>query len=88
MTTTDTNGATVTDGTNWVVEAELPASDLLGVTFSASTDLRIGLLINDRDDLQGLRDGIDILTGGVVVDQRFTTGQEGLMHCVDVTLVN
>ena len=64
--------------------SSLADADLLGVTFSASTDLRMGFQVNDKDSGVN-RILFDMLTG--------ETGTVGLslesgLYCVDVTLVN
>ena len=91
LATTDTNAAVVHSGTDWVAEIEIAASDLLGVTFSASTQLRIAFQINDRDTIgSGVdRDIYDIFTGATVHNSSWVVnGLESVLYCVDFTLVN
>ena len=88
LMTTDANASVTHSGANWLAEVEIPESDLLGVTFSANTRLRIGLQVNDSDSAPH-RDIYSLLTG----EAKFGTapllyGVDTHLYCVDFTLVN
>ncbi len=85
LMTTDTIAASTSSGTDWTIEVEIADAELLGVTFSESTQLRIGFLLNDSDEV---RDGFDIFTGAENLGQGFPSGNEAYLYCLDFTLVN
>ncbi len=87
--TTDSNAVVVYSGSSWVAEMEIAESDLFGVTFSASTQLRMNFQINDRDTPITDRSIFDIFTGAAIYNpSALLNGLEPVLYCVDFTLVN